>query len=191
MIFSHGAFNKRIHAYTAHEGDFSRISMYKDVASQVREKFVPVLSCRDIALSYYPDRRKYNYRTRLNLCDIAFENKKLHRIPYYQKNPIVIAEMIRRHPLQIGFVPEDLAKAPYIDLARYYGNYNLDYIPDHLKTRNMAIYSVRVNTSNFYCIPDSMLTPDFIIELVSYTRPVVDYIPNHLITPEVKKAIYG
>lgn len=191
MIYSPKILANHMRLPAKFRGDFSRIVAYRGITLRFIPSLQATKSYKEIALTYRAEWKTYNYRTRSNLYDMKFADKKIHKIPYHQKNRIIIETNIRDGPSEIGFIPEDLMNSELVQLARDLGNYSLEYIPDRLKTKNIMISSVGVNIANFYHIPDSMLTPDFIIELISRVRDIVDYIPRSLITPEVKKAMFN
>lgn len=194
MIFSSKLSNSRLGYSTGHPDDFLHIRTYKDITELNIARLNGTKKNIELILRYRESWKGKNYQTKLNLFNLRYNYKRFYEIPYYQKNrSTVICPIDEAGSARFatpGYIPDELFTSEYIDvMLRYRVDINLSYLPDRLKTRSMVFDCILSDMSNIFRAPDDMLTPDFIIELISRDVILGNYIPPHLITLEVTEAL--
>ena len=129
-------------------------------------------------LSVVPDELRTEHFFQAFLCQIKKESAKKSKL---------LIEMSTLPPLSV--FPEALIDSAVANLFVCHRGCNLEYVPDHLKTRELCLQACESEQSNIQYVPEDILTDEFLHNVGSIDLCNLKHIPEKRITERLLKTI--
>lgn len=127
----------------------------------------------------------YCYNTRVNMYNIRQSSSSFKKIPYYQKNQLIIELALRTYGSTIGFIHDDLLTDKHAALSISRSSHAFRYMPHRLITSEMIKHVISMDSFNVFHVPEDMLTFEHAILALDLDENAFEYLPEHMKTREL------